>query len=87
MKIIIPCPAEASQTRRRASALRGLQACATLSVLPLRGSVPRLPRAPLYQEWLVTILRDLERIDTSNPPCNERACAQSVAPLLEQADV
>ncbi|MGI6368130.1 MAG: M20/M25/M40 family metallo-hydrolase [Anaerolineae bacterium] len=42
---------------------------------------------PAIRTQLVSLLSDLVRIDTTNPPGNELACAQYLAPLLQTAGV
>ena len=46
-----------------------------------------LPVTGEYRERIVGILRDLVRIDTTNPPGNEMACVAYLQPLLAQAGV
>lgn len=61
--------------------LRAQAACVTLRPVAAAGST-----APMHQ--LVTeILRDLVRMDTTNPPGNELACARYLADLLTPAGI
>lgn len=45
-----------------------------------------LPNGP-YRQQVVDVLRDLVRIDTTNPPGNETACARYLADLLRPAGI
>jgi acetylornithine deacetylase/succinyl-diaminopimelate desuccinylase-like protein len=45
-----------------------------------------LPAGP-YRQQVIDVLRDLVRIDTTNPPGNETACARYLADLLRPAGI